>query len=100
MTIGQAIDHVMRRIVELNYERDPICYQASEAVYYLAGGKKAGLTVMKNKARGHWFLEGPNGEIIDLTAGQFHRHKLPSYRAAKPVSFFPNKSSLCKLLMR
>ena len=105
LTLGQAIDHVLRRLVELDEVRSPVCYQASEAVYHLAGGKKAGLRAMRINNGRHWFLEGPNGEIIDVTAGQFTKYnnnyqRLPSYRAAKGASFFPNKSTLAKQLMK
>ena len=101
-TIGQAVDHVMKRILDLGLAREPICYSASEAVYHLCGGRKAGLRSMKIKRGNHWFLQGPNGEIIDLTAGQFTRYtyrKLPAYSRAYPASFFPNKSTICRKLM-
>lgn len=52
------------------------CYIASEAVYHLAGGKKAGLKPFVMKApegdwETHWFLKDKNENIIDLTAKQF-----------------------------
>jgi hypothetical protein len=52
------------------------CYTASEALYYLAGGKEAGLkpmraTVMVDGVKvSHWWLSD-NGEIVDVTADQF-----------------------------
>lgn len=49
------------------------CYVASEALYHLLGGKDAGYKPMfiKHEGEPHWFLSGPNGEIIDATAEQF-----------------------------
>lgn len=49
------------------------CYIASEALYHMLGGPAAGLTPMNIVHEGsqHWFLRGPNGEIIDPTHGQF-----------------------------
>ena len=91
MTIGEAIDAVMSALDGDVYER---CYYVSEAVYHLAGGKKAGLTPMcvgEPKAKwSHWFLRGPHGEIIDLTAGQFN--KLPNYAKATGRGFLPVKN--------
>lgn len=101
LSIGEAIDFVRRRIEDLGLERKPECYSVSEAVYYLAGGKDAKLTAMRLKVPGegqcHWFLRGPYGEIIDLTAGQYS--KPLDYREAKGTGFYPNKSTLAKRLM-
>ena len=49
------------------------CYVASEALYHMLGGKKAGYTPMfiKHEGAPHWFLRGPDGEYIDPTEGQF-----------------------------
>lgn len=49
------------------------CYAASEALYHLMGGTTAGLTPMQvyHEGGSHWFLRGPEGEIIDPTHGQF-----------------------------
>src|SRR6188474_3961498 len=95
LTIGEAVDYVLWKIKLFKLEREPICYQVSEAVYRLCGGKRAGLKAMKIDRGNHWFLQGPNGEIIDLTAGQFTRYtyrKLPAYSRAHGASFFPNTS--------
>lgn len=55
---------------------DPLtghCYVASEAAYHMLGGKEAGYKPMfvKHEGEPHWFLEGPNGTRLDITAGQF-----------------------------
>jgi hypothetical protein len=63
----------------------------------LAGGRESGLKVMR-RPDSHWFLCGPHGEVIDLTAGQFDT--LQDYSAAKRAAFYPNKSNLAKELMR
>jgi hypothetical protein len=101
VTVGEAIDHVMRRVAELGLGRASECYSVSEAVYILAGKKDSGLTV--HRESGHWFLRGPYGEIIDLTAGQFDgpdcEWTQPSYFAAKRAAFYPRVSNLAKRLM-
>lgn len=49
------------------------CYVASEAYYHMSGGKAVGLVpcVIRHEGVSHWFLKDENGEVIDLTAGQF-----------------------------
>jgi len=53
------------------------CYVASEALYYLAGGKAAGLTPVNGVLEteytriSHWWLRDADGTVIDLTAEQF-----------------------------
>jgi len=49
------------------------CYIASEAAYHLLGGKRAGWQPMfvRHEGQPHWFLVGPRGEILDITARQF-----------------------------
>lgn len=53
------------------------CYSASEALYYLAGGKEAGLKPCQSaiwvdeRRVSHWWLEDTDGNIYDLTAEQF-----------------------------
>ena len=49
------------------------CYVASEALYYLLGGREAGLTAKRAPCEGgeHWWLEGPGAKLIDATADQF-----------------------------
>lgn len=62
-----------------SYYDDPRgwCYAASEALYYLAGGKNAGLTPMQASIEidgervSHWWLKESDGSIIDPTAAQF-----------------------------
>ena len=69
------------------------CYVASEAVYHLAGGKRAGLKPMHVRHEGepHWFLQKANGEIVDVTASQF-RTPVP-YELAKGKGFLTKKPS-------
>lgn len=50
------------------------CYVASEAVYHLLGGKRAGWVPVNltTKTGPHWYLRNRNtGQIVDPTAGQF-----------------------------
>ena len=50
-----------------------LCYPASEAFFHAVGGKQAGFIPMQLEHEGvsHWWVEGPGGEVHDLTAGQF-----------------------------
>lgn len=49
------------------------CYVASEAAYWLLGGKEEGWTAQYIKHLGcaHWFLKHKSGFILDLTYNQF-----------------------------
>lgn len=50
------------------------CYVASEALYHTLGGQGSGLKPMRLKMPDgvvHWWLETPDGEIIDPTHDQF-----------------------------
>lgn len=49
------------------------CYVASEAVYHLLGGKRAGFTPCRARIGSdtHWWLVHESGVIIDPTADQF-----------------------------
>lgn len=106
MKLGTAIDRVRKNIEKLGLARSPECYSVSEAVYHLAGGKAAGLKAMRIKQSSgecHWFLKGPHGELIDLTAGQFECMAgwyLPQYESATGAAFYPNLSNLAKELMK
>lgn len=50
------------------------CYVASEAAYFLLGGKKGGWKPYYIKYLGcpHWFLKHDSGAILDLTSEQFN----------------------------
>lgn len=52
------------------------CYVASEALYHLLGGRLSGWTPMNVRVGSvsHWFLKGPDSEILDPTAAQFDIH--------------------------
>lgn len=61
------------------------CAVAAEALYHLLGGKKSGLTPMVARIPGgetHWWLRGPDGEIMDPTAEQFGSRSLPAIYAS------------------
>lgn len=102
MKLGEAIDQVLQRIDELSLGGAPECYAVSEAVWRLAGGRESGLRVKRIPIEGerwnHWFLVGPFGEIIDLTAGQFDG-AYPDYRKAIGAAFYPQVSKKAQLLM-
>lgn len=99
MRLGAAIDHVHANMMQYGLMRQSECYAVSEALFHLVGGRDAGYRAKRipAKPQSHWFLEGPYGEIIDLTAGQFK--KLPRYDRAVNAAFYPQKSNLGKKLM-
>ncbi len=71
------------------------CYYASEALYHILGGKKAGWTpmYMNTRATGrHWFLKHKTGLILDPTKEQFYGVE-PDYTKAKGCGFLTRKPS-------
>ena len=53
------------------------CYAASEALYHILGGKKAGYKPMYGKTKkgnSHWWIVDEDENIIDVTAEQFYFH--------------------------
>lgn len=69
------------------------CYVASEALYHLLGGKKAGWKpmVISMKPDNHWFLQHNGGVILDVTAKQFTTK--PDYSKARGCGFLTSKPS-------
>lgn len=67
------------------------CYVASDALYHLLGGKDAGYTPMvgvDDDGVRHWWLRGPDGEILDVTADQYYSvGKTPPYARGKGCGF-------------
>lgn len=78
------------------------CYVASEAAYYLLGGKEEGWKPMHMKHLGvsHWFLKHESGFILDLTASQFQSPL--DYSGARGTGFLTKEPSkrAKKLLIR
>lgn len=78
------------------------CYVASEAAYYMLGGKEEGWTpqFIRHLGCSHWFLKHESGFILDLTYNQF---KSPiDYSKARGTGFLtktPSKRTV-KLLNR
>ena len=77
------------------------CTVASQALYFLLGGKKAGyaMKVMQHEGGSHWFLTGPDGEVIDVTATQFRTR--PDYaqgRGAWPAVPKPGNAPMLATL--
>ncbi len=109
---GLVIDHLTDDLLAPNYRRlkkaanVPAtfghCYVASEAAYYMLGGKEEGWKPMHMKRLGasHWFLKHESGFILDLTYNQF---KSPlDYSKARGTGFLtktPSKRAK-KLLIR
>lgn len=83
------------------------CYAASEALYHILGGKKAGWKPMRfpligpdKKMDTHWFLKHESGMTIDISVRQF-KGKLPDYTQARGAGFLTKKPSRrAKTLMR
>ncbi len=70
------------------------CYVASEALYHLAGGKKARLRPWRLKTSDdtwHWWLVEGDGRVIDLTVSQFA--EAPSYECGTRASFLSKRPS-------
>lgn len=78
------------------------CYVASEAAYYMLGGKEEGWKPMHMTHLGasHWFLKHESGLILDLTSSQFN-DKL-DYSKARGTGFLTKEPSrrAKKLLIR
>lgn len=69
------------------------CYVASESAMHLLGGSRAGWKPMnvQHENDQHWYLEGPRGEILDITSSQF---KTPvPYHLARGRGFLTKEPS-------
>jgi hypothetical protein len=80
--IGKYIELVRKNLSndlrKKEYQQNPNpmaghCYVASEALFFLLGGKQAGLKPMRiqHEKSMHWFLLDYDGTIIDATSDQF-----------------------------
>lgn len=74
------------------------CYAASEALYHILGGKKAGWKPMRFKMQGtdkridtHWFLKHTSGMILDPSKRQFKFE--PPYEEARGSGFLTKHPS-------
>ena len=70
------------------------CYVASEALYHLAGGATAGLSVYRctfAPGKTHWWLKDADGRILDPTAEQFPG--LPPYALGVRTHFLSRQPS-------
>lgn len=77
------------------------CYAASEALYHLLGGKKAGWKPVTCRVEGvtHWWLEHSSGFMLDVTRVQF-KGKI-DLSAARGRGFLTQKPSRkARALMR
>lgn len=72
------------------------CYAASEALYHLLGGKRAGWTPVymnTRKTGNHWFLKHKSGLILDATAKQFRREIKIDYSKGRGTGFLTKRPS-------
>lgn len=79
-----------------------LCYVASEALYYLLGGKEAGWTPnvlshdswpqVLGEGETHWFLRHESGAIADPTAAQFKGKPIP-YEQGRGNGFLTKQPS-------
>lgn len=72
------------------------CYAASEACYYLLDGKKNNLKacVAKDGNETHWWLQAPDGQIIDPTKEQYTSLRIdPPYQNGKGCGFLTKAPS-------
>lgn len=110
LSVEQAVAAVRQ---DLNRRVAGRCYEASEAIYHLAGGRRAGLTPMQLRvpfprtgdtlfSESHWFLRGPRGERIDVTGGQYRpRLSASLYATARGRGFLTRKpSARARAIMR
>jgi hypothetical protein len=69
------------------------CYVASEALYHLVGGRDNGWKpmVIRHEGSTHWWLQGPDGQIFDLTSEQF-RSPVP-YEQGRGTGFLTREPS-------
>lgn len=69
------------------------CYVASEAAYYLLGGREEGWKPMHMKHLGasHWFLLHESGKVLDVTADQFQSPL--DYSKARGTGFLTKEPS-------
>lgn len=70
------------------------CYVASEAAWHLLGAASSGWrpTFVKHQGVSHWYLKNKdNGEILDITVGQFG--ELPDYSAGIGKGFLTKAPS-------
>lgn len=75
------------------------CYAASEALYHILGGKRAGWKPMRFPIQGpdkrmdtHWFLKHTSGVILDPSVRQFEG-RIPDYTEARGSGFLTKKPS-------
>lgn len=82
----------MRR-VRKTVGRGQECYPAAEVVYHAGGGRGAGLTPMQQRHEGesHWWVRGPEGEVLDPAAAQF-RKPVP-YQRGRGRGFLTSRPS-------
>lgn len=73
------------------------CYAATEALYYLLGGRKSGWHPCRGKdAEGvtHWWLRNAGGKILDPTAEQYESvGKKPPYGEGRRGPFLTQQPS-------
>ena len=69
------------------------CYAASEALYHLLGGARAGWSPCQGRVEGtsHWWLEHDDGTVLDVTAAQFSQR--PDYAAGTRRGFLTREPS-------
>lgn len=77
------------------------CFAATNAVYFMLGGKKAGLTPMvasytddSGQRSTHWWLRTSSGDFIDPTADQYTAFgEKPPYEMGKGCGFCKSNDS-------
>jgi len=76
--INQIRDNLTPDLLKPEFRDQPFpvghCYVSSEALYHLLGGRESGLRPMRLRMPDgvvHWWLETPEGEVIDPTHDQF-----------------------------
>lgn len=91
------------RLPRYQGERNPLaghCYVATEAVYHLLGGKRAGLTPCRTRVGDdtHWWLVDTDGTVIDPTADQFEA-PVPYHVGVRTGFLTKNPSRRCAAVL-
>ena len=86
------------RRLNLNNPMFGHCYIASEALFYLSGGKASGLAIKRGRDdsnTSHWWLENKEtGEILDPTVEQYDMFDLdPPYQVGVRTGFLTRTPS-------
>ena len=87
------LNEAKRKVKKIIGAKARRCYEASETIYHLVGGKEAGYKPASiwHEGISHWYLVGPNNQIVDITVDQFDTR--PNYSQGCGRGFLTKKPS-------